>query len=1132
MSLTDEPDDIPEAGPPPERPGDHAPSTVPTIATLRWPIVQALRVVGRASVAELVELVADSLRLTDQQRSEMIPAGRETRLRNRVNWATHELKQIGAVYYPEPSFRALTALGDEIDDDQIRDRHRAFEAEERRRRKATKKGEQVPADTPTVWLIRAGGRGEFAESFIENEIVAVGFGELGDLSEISSRDEMLELVKLDRPESSDGQARSSANQLWAFLSQVRRDDLVVMPSMNNSGFALGTVTEEYWYRHDAVDALHHAVSVDWKPDEVPRTAVRQDLLKALGLRPTINRIRSDDHARRVQQLLETGQDPGPQSALDLPDLVKQFYRETGYPTDAHKEQERLRREWAEKLSVENVASLSREDLTAYTNHAVDYGEYVNPVEGVMQWILDLGPVQYDKLRESIRDLCWGEDELSAKIDRLLGWNGGSRGDTGTKGFAQGNVSATLAIRHPDRFLPVVGQEGVWGRVHMLRKLGLPEPEGATFGQQVVDANDRLRQHLAPYFDDDPLAIATFLYWLREDENGDHPDDEAPDLSVLVERFRAESGYPTQAHEEQERLRAEWGEKLAPENIAHFSRHDLTGVASHGTRNRARYVYPYVRGVMQWIRRLDEDEYSRLLESIEYLCWGEDEAWIRYDQLTDRRSARRIRGFGDSTAIRLLAITHPKDFLPIGPRPGLWSRYTLLRRLGLQEPQGSSHGQRVVDGNNRLLKFLAPHFGDDTLEMGAFLEWLIKQKPPGRPAEPAVQADLGELAAELLIDDVDFLEDIVELLQDKGQVILYGPPGTGKTYLARELAKELAPDDSCRALVQFHPSTSYEDFFEGYRPAGTGDDGNVRYELTPGPLARMAKQASGAPDKQHVMIIDEINRGNLPRVLGELLFLLEYRKESAQTLYRPEEPFELPENLWFIGTMNTADRSIALVDAALRRRFHFVPFFPDSGPVAGLLARWLEREEEPTWVGDLVDKVNAELADVLQGSHLLLGPSHFMKKYGSSPDKQRQHLQRIWKYNIEPFIEDQFFGAPDQIARFRFDAVMRRFGPPVQKQPDGAEDASAGEPEARSDWTELVDSFPPPELTESERTRDQMKGAVRRYVEFALERGSDPGGSDDDLVEEFLTRYSGSTPEQYRRHLRDWFEFIARRPESD
>ena len=826
MSLTDDPDDIAETGPPPERSDDDAPSTVPTIATLRWPTVQALREVGRATDTELAELVADSLRLTEHQRAEMIPSGQETRLKNRVGWAAHELKQIGAVYYPAPGFRALTALGSEIDDDQIRNLRRAFEAEERRRKKDKKKVEQVSTHTPAAWLIRAGGQGELAESFRRNEIVAVGFGQLGDLSEVSSRDEILELVKRDWPESSDGQARARAHQLWALLSQVRRGDVVVMPSMNNSGFALGTVTEEYWYRHDAVDTRHHAVSVDWKPDEVPRTAVRQDLLKALGLRPTINLIRSDDHARRVQQLLETGQDPGPRSALDLPDLVEQFYRETGYPSEDHERQERLREEWAEKLAPENVASLTREDLLAYTSAAVDYGQYVNRREGLrQQWIDDLDDAQYARLLDSIHDLCWSGDELSIRIDRLTDRAGGFNKDTGIKGFTGLQVSRTLAICHHEQFLPLPSQIGKWGREVVLRALGLPAVHGS-YGQRVVDANNQLREHLAPYFEKDTAGMIAFINWFKGKEVG-----------------------------------------------------------------------------------------------------------------------------------------------------------------------------------------------------------------------------LNGLAHKLLVD-VEFLEDIVELLQDKGQVILYGPPGTGKTYLARALATALAPDDDCRALVQFHPSTSYEDFFEGYRPAGTGNDGNVRYELTPGPLARMAERAEDS-DQRHVMIIDEINRGNLPRVLGELLFLLEYRDEIVQTLYRPEEePFSLPDNLWFIGTMNTADRSIALVDAALRRRFHFVPFFPDSGPMEGLLERWLEREHEPAWVGQLVDAVNDELKEVLGGSHLLLGPSHFMKAYGSSLDTQRRRLRRIWKYNIEPFIEDQFFGDPDQIAHFRFDEVMGRIGPVAESDVDASDDRD--DPESTDD----------------------------------------------------------------------------------
>ena len=162
-------------------------------------------------------------------------------------------------------------------------------------------------------------------------------------------------------------------------------------------------------------------------------------------------------------------------------------------------------------------------------------------------------------------------------------------------------------------------------------------------------------------------------------------------------------------------------------------------------------------------------------------------------------------------------------------------------------------------------------------MATFLYWLLDTPPneeiegstreSGGSTGTSVQTrpNLPRLARDLLVG-VGFLEDIVDLLNDKRQVILYGPPGTGKTYLAQELAKELAPEESRRALVQFHPSTSYEDFFEGYRPAGAGD-GGIRYELTPGPLARMAERAAKDPDEQHVMVIDEINRGNLPRGAG-------------------------------------------------------------------------------------------------------------------------------------------------------------------------------------------------------------------------------------------------------------------------
>ena len=129
----------------------------------------------------------------------------------------------------------------------------------------------------------------------------------------------------------------------------------------------------------------------------------------------------------------------------------------------------------------------------------------------------------------------------------------------------------------------------------------------------------------------------------------------------------------------------------------------------------------------------------------------------------------------------------------------------------------------------------------------------------------------------------------------------------------------------------------------------------------------------------MLVIDEINRGNIAKVFGELYFLLEYRDKEVQLQYSEEDRFRLPENLLIVGTMNTADRSIALIDAALRRRFYFYPFFPDRPPIEGLLRRWLEkRKPDMLWIADLVDSANSLLNEELNDRHSAIGPSHFIR----------------------------------------------------------------------------------------------------------------------------------------------------------
>lgn len=287
-------------------------------------------------------------------------------------------------------------------------------------------------------------------------------------------------------------------------------------------------------------------------------------------------------------------------------------------------------------------------------------------------------------------------------------------------------------------------------------------------------------------------------------------------------------------------------------------------------------------------------------------------------------------------------------------------------------------------------------------------------------DPAESVDhLADAATDLLVDRA-FLDEMELLLEDKKQIVLYGPPGTGKTYLARRLARALAAGEEHRVrLVQFHPAMSYEDFIEGLRPRVL-PNGQVTYEVTPGPLMLAAEAARAESGARHVLVIDEINRANLAKVLGELLFLLEYRDEAAQLMYRPKEAFTLPDNLLIIATMNTADRSVALVDAAMRRRFHFVPFFPHDGAMRGLLDRWLRAKGGRVSIARFLDAVNVELRKHV-GEHLLIGPSHFMKTDLSDPS-----LRRIWTYNVFPLIEEQLWGQQAEVERWRWDAVCERF----------------------------------------------------------------------------------------------------------
>jgi 5-methylcytosine-specific restriction protein B len=284
-------------------------------------------------------------------------------------------------------------------------------------------------------------------------------------------------------------------------------------------------------------------------------------------------------------------------------------------------------------------------------------------------------------------------------------------------------------------------------------------------------------------------------------------------------------------------------------------------------------------------------------------------------------------------------------------------------------------------------------------------------PPGPPVAPPLKRLDGTPGR------------IQAILERKGQVILHGPPGTGKTYWAERTARELAArswlgktrdalsegerarSDRAVVLCSFHAAFGYEDFLEGFRPTERGG-----FERRDGVFKALCDEAGKNPGRSHYLIIDEINRGDIPRIFGELLTVLEKsRRGQAVTLALSGSPFRVPENVYLLGTMNTADRSIALLDAALRRRFGFVELMPDAVPLGNAAPGGIP-------LGPWLNALNARILENVRRDARSLQIGHTYLLHEGRPIADFHRFAEVVRDEIIPLVEEYCYEDPEALER--------------------------------------------------------------------------------------------------------------------
>lgn len=401
-------------------------------------------------------------------------------------------------------------------------------------------------------------------------------------------------------------------------------------------------------------------------------------------------------------------------------------------------------------------------------------------------------------------------------------------------------------------------------------------------------------------------------------------------------------------------------------------------------------------IENWETNFTEDLYH-IVSSETFQLQTNKELFEKIISVTTKNGGKCMR----AAALRFLAAFQPTHLSTVVTSKNLWELYNILRPFGLSDYRGQSD----IELSNHLQVYINNQYSSDDVYLRSTYVWRVY--------------DLVEEWKSA--NGMELIEESVKLLKEKKNIILQGAPGTGKTYTTAsvivEMKREYMPDMSRQEVMEkynnmvndgfvefttFHQSLDYEDFIEGLKPIIK--DGHVTYNVEPGIFKKICTKASDDSGHSYFLIIDEINRGNVSKIFGELITLLEPDKRKGSvnaisaTLSYSKESFCIPDNLYIIGTMNTTDRSVGTIDYALRRRFAFLTVKANESVVSR------QNGEVGRKAVDYYRKVYEHLKKYPSGDidldDLMIGHSYFIAD--SIPS-----LELKWKYEVLPLLEEYY-----------------------------------------------------------------------------------------------------------------------------